>query len=173
MSARHGPVDAETLPRVAQLINKTNQFNLTARRYTEDQVRAMASSPDWWCRWFRLADRFGDHGLIGVVLAEKGPSQWRIDTWLMSCRVLGRRMEDFMCACLLSAARGEGATAVVGQYIPTEKNAVVKSLYPRMGFAARSGSDREFVFSLQDCPILACEVIRDESMKTLSTEKIA
>ena len=174
MAARHGPVDAETLPRVAQLINKTNQFNLTIRRYTEDQVRAMASSPDWWCRWFRLADRFGDHGLIGVILAEKGPSQWRIDTWLMSCRVLGRRMEDFMCACLLSAACEEGATAVVGQYIPTEKNAVVESLYPQMGFAAHPESAQKYVFSLRDCPIHVCAFIHDESIKTfISTEKIA
>ena len=174
MAARHGPVDAETLPRVAQLINKTNQFNLTTRRYTEDQVRAMASSPDWWCRWFRLADRFGDHGLIGVILAEESPSEWRIDTWLMSCRVLGRRMEDFMCACLMSAAQREGATAVVGEYIPTEKNAVVSGLYPQMGFEARPENAREYVFSLRDCPIRGCEFICDESMKTcLSTEKIA
>ena len=165
MSARHGPVDAQTLPRVAQLINKTNQFNLTARRYTEDQVAAMASSPDWWCRWFRLADRFGDHGLIGVLLARKGPLQWRVDTWLMSCRVLGRQMEDFMCASLLSAAQQEGAQAVVGEYIPSEKNAVVSGLYARLGFEASSADGREYVFALADHPIIACEFIRDESRR--------
>jgi len=165
MAARHGPVDARTLPRVAQLINKTNQFNLTARRYTEEQVAAMASSPDWWCRWFRLADRFGDHGLIGVLLAQKGSSEWRVDTWLMSCRALGRRMEDFICACLLSAAQREGARTVVGEYIPTEKNAVVSDLYPRLGFEACSVEGRQYVFSLADRPILACQFIRDESTK--------
>jgi FkbH-like protein len=166
MAARHGPVDALTLPRVAQLINKTNQFNLTTRRYTEDQVAAMAASSDWWCRWFRLSDRFGDHGLIGVLLARKGPSQWRVDTWLMSCRVLGRQMEDFMCACLLSAARQEGALAVVGEYIPSEKNAVVSGLYARLGFEASSAADRrEYVFALADRPTFACKFIRDESIR--------
>ena len=69
MVAEHGPVDAATLARVTQLINKTNQFNLTTRRYTEEQVKAMAESGQWWTRWFKLADRFGEHGLIGVILA--------------------------------------------------------------------------------------------------------
>ncbi|MFZ1936112.1 MAG: HAD-IIIC family phosphatase [Thermoguttaceae bacterium] len=163
MAARQGPVDAQTLPRVAQLINKTNQFNLTTRRYTEDQVAAMAASPEWWCRWFRLADRFGDHGLIGVLLARKGTPAWRVDTWLMSCRVLGRQMEDFMCASLLSAAQREGARAVIGQYVPSEKNAVVSDLYPRLRFKASSADGREYVFSLTDRPIPACQFIRDES----------
>jgi FkbH-like protein len=172
MIARHGPVDAETLPRVTQLINKTNQFNLTARRYTEDQVRAMASSPDWWCRWFRLADRFGDHGLIAVILAEKRPSQWRIDTWLMSCRVLGRQMEDFVCACLLSAARSDGAATVLGEYVPTEKNSLVAGLYPRMGFDASAESGRQYVFSLRDHPLPVCEFIRDSSSKTPPSESL-
>jgi FkbH-like protein len=168
MTARHGPVDAQTLPRVAQLINKTNQFNLTTRRYTEEQVAAMASSPDWWCRWFRLADRFGDHGLIGVLLARKDAVEWRIDTWLMSCRVLGRRMEDFMCACLLAAAQHEGVQAVVGQYIPSEKNAVVSGLYPRLGFEASSAERQEYVFTLAGHPIPACQFVRDESQSSCS-----
>ena len=153
------------MPRVAQLINKTNQFNLTTRRYTEDQVAAMASSSDWWCRWFRLADRFGDHGLIGVLLARKGPSQWRVDTWLMSCRVLGRQMEDFMCACLLSAAQREGAQAVIGEYVPSEKNAVVSGLYARLGFEASPADRRQYVFTLADRPTFACKFIRDESIR--------
>jgi FkbH-like protein len=165
MAARHGAVDVQTLPRVAQLINKTNQFNLTTRRYTEDQVAAMASSPDWWCRWFRLADRFGDHGLIGVILARRGPCEWRVDTWLMSCRVLGRRMEDFMAACLLSAASQEGARTVVGEYIPTEKNAVVSGLYRRLGFDSATANGQEYVLSLADHPIRTCQFIHDESMK--------
>jgi FkbH-like protein len=165
MTAHHGPVNAQTLPRVAQLINKTNQFNLTTRRYSEDQVAAMAASPDWWCQWFRLADRFGDHGLIGVLLARKGLCEWRVDTWLMSCRVLGRQMEDFICACLLSAAQEGGASSVVGEYIPSEKNALVSDLYSRLGFEASSADRREYVFSLADRPIRACPFIRDESMK--------
>jgi FkbH-like protein len=169
MSACHGPVDAKTVTRVSQLINKTNQFNLTTRRYTEDQVRAMASSPDWWCRWFRLSDRFGDHGLIGVILAEKGRVEWRIDTWLMSCRVLGRQMEEFMCASLLSAAQREGASNVVGEYLPSEKNAVVSGLYPRMGFEALPESEHRFVYSLRGSTIRGCEFIRDASTEIPSS----
>jgi FkbH-like protein len=165
MTARHGPVDAETLPRVVQLINKTNQFNLTTRRYTENQVRAMAASPDWWCRWFRLADRFGDHGLIGVILADKREHPvWYVDTWLMSCRVLGRQMERFMCACLLTAAKRDGARAVGGEYISSEKNAVVGDLYPRMGFQQCPKVKQLYEFSLLEWPIPVCEFIRDDSL---------
>ncbi|MEN6407983.1 MAG: HAD-IIIC family phosphatase [Thermoguttaceae bacterium] len=160
---RHGPVDAATLVRVTQLINKTNQFNLTTRRYTEDQVRAMSSSPNWWCHWFRLADRFGDHGLIGVLLAEKNGGQWRIDTWLMSCRVLGRKMEDYMGACLLTAAKADGAATVIGEYVPTEKNALVSNLYSQMGFESLADSPRRYVFPLTQGPIRVCEFIQDAS----------
>jgi FkbH-like protein len=134
MVAEHGAVSDRTLPRVTQLINKTNQFNLTARRYTEEQVRAMATSPHWWCRWFKLSDRFGDHGLIGVILAEKSGPSWRVDTWLMSCRVLGRGIEQFMCDCLMAAAREEDAIEIVGEYTATERNTLVRDLYQRLGF---------------------------------------
>ncbi|MBN1394023.1 MAG: HAD family hydrolase [Pirellulales bacterium] len=162
MISSHGPVDAQTLPRVAQLTNKTNQFNLTTRRYTEDQVKAMAESPDWWCHWFRLADRFGDHGLIGVIIAEKNADRWRVDTWLMSCRVLGRQMEEFMSACLLSAAKKEGASLVVGEFIPTARNSLVADLYPRLGFMPRAGNEREYEFSLLEREISPCGFISDK-----------
>jgi FkbH-like protein len=161
MSAEHGPVDAKTLPRVTQLINKTNQFNLTTRRYAEEQVRALAESPDWWCRWFKLADRFGDHGLIGVLLARKDKSAWNIDTWLMSCRVLGRNMEKFMAQTLLTAAREQGAASVVGEYVPTAKNGLVKDLYPRLGFEVSADRSGKFVFDLVGKPIPECAFIRD------------
>ncbi len=152
MAAEHGPIDGATLTRATQLINKTNQFNLTTRRYTEEQLRRMASSPDWWCRWFKLADRFGDHGLVGVMLAEKSRNGWKIDTWLMSCRVLGRTMEDFMFAALLSAARAEGARTVFGRFIPTEKNAPVKDLFIRLGFDACAEDLQQYVLDLQKPP---------------------
>lgn len=148
MAAEHGPVDAQTLPRVTQLINKTNQFNLTTRRYTEEQVRAMAASRDWWCHWFKLADRFSEYGLIGVMLVKKGGAQWLVDTWLMSCRVLGRNMEEFMLACLVRAARDGGAREIVGQFIPTEKNVLVQDLYSRLGFAPRPESPGSFVLDV-------------------------
>lgn len=149
MVAAHGPVDAATLPRVAQLVNKTNQFNLTTRRYSEEQLAVLARSPDWWCHWFRLADRFGDHGLVGVLLAQCQGSRWTIDTWLLSCRVLGRQMEHYMAACLLTAAEQAGATEVVGQYLPTEKNGLVQDLYARLGWTACPKVPGQYLFDLR------------------------
>jgi FkbH-like protein len=121
--------------RVTQLINKTNQFNLTTRRYTESQVSALAGDPAGWARAFHLADRFGDSGLIGVLLCVPSePGAWEIDTWLMSCRVLGRRMEHYMFDQLCDAARAAGIARIVGVYRPTAKNTQVADLFPRLGF---------------------------------------
>ncbi|MGA2936330.1 MAG: HAD-IIIC family phosphatase [Syntrophobacteraceae bacterium] len=159
MVAETGPVDNMTLARVTQLINKTNQFNLTTRRYSEQEVRRMAASPDWWTRWFRLKDKFGDHGLIGVILAGKSANQWNVDTWLMSCRVLGRKMEEFMHAELVKAAFDDGAAMVTGEYIPTRKNELVKDMYPGLGFVQGNGPNH-FAFHIMDLEIPGCEFIR-------------
>ena len=161
MIAESGPVDDRTLVRVTQLINKTNQFNLTTQRYTEEQVRSMMDSPSWWTRWYRLKDRFGDHGLIGVVLAQKNQEEWVIDTWLMSCRVLGRKMENYMCQDILTAAREAGAGKVYGNYIPTAKNMLVKDLYKQVGFEP-TGKDNTFVFDLTVKSIPGCPFIRSQ-----------
>lgn len=160
MVAENGAVDAATLSRVTQLINKTNQFNLTTRRYTEEQVRAMATSPRWWTRWFRLADKFGDYGLIGVMLAEKNEGCWRLDTWLMSCRVLGRQVEEHMIAVATRAAAAEGAKELRGEYLPTPKNGLVKDLYPRLGFAPAQRGGCTFTLSLQPS-LPSCPFVRE------------
>lgn len=161
MVAETGPIDANTLSRVTQLINKTNQFNLTSKRYSEEQVRAMAESSDWWTRWFRLKDKFGDHGLIGVILASKEENKiWYIDTWLMSCRVLGRKMEDFMCEELLRAAQKEDVSHVFGEYIPTAKNVLVKELYSRLGFI-ENGSPNRYSFNILNSRIPECNFISE------------
>ena len=127
-------MDSDTLARVTQLINKTNQFNLATRRYTEEQVQAMMESAHRWFYWFRLRDRFANHGLIGVLLANRGPEVWTVDTWLMSCRVIGRGVEEFMFQKLLEAARSAAATTLRASYIPTAKNDLVRDLLPRLGF---------------------------------------
>ena len=163
MTAAHGPVDAATLPRVAQLVNKTNQFNLTARRYTEEQIQAAGKTNGWWQRWFRLADRFGDHGLIGVLLVEKGRLRWRIDVWLMSCRILGRQMEEFMFFALQAAARDEGAQELLGEYLPTAKNQLVEGLYARLGFRELPDCPGQWLFDLREQPLAAPRFIRDQS----------
>ena len=159
MVAESGPLDDKTLTRVTQLVNKTNQFNLTTRRYSQEQVKWMAQSPDWWTRWFRLKDRFGDHGLIGVMLVKKNGKQWDVASWLMSCRVLGRRMEEFMSAEMLMAAKAEGAIKVCGQYIPTAKNALVKDMYSHIGFE-QQGENTCYFLNLEATEISACQFIR-------------
>lgn len=157
LRAQHGAVDARTLARVTQLINKTNQFNLTSKRYTEEQVRSMMTSPDWWCRWFRLADRFGDYGLVGVMLVHKGQSAWDVDTWLLSCRALGKQMEQFMCLTMLQAARSAGASEVHGHYIPTARNAQVQDIYPRLGFTEIANEPEEiYAFDLNSAALPRC-----------------
>jgi FkbH-like protein len=141
MSATVGQFDDPNLPRITQLVNKTNQFNLTTRRYTEEQLRALAQHPEYCTRWIRLRDRFGDNGLIGVLLAHEDPTRdgLEIDLWLMSCRVLGRRIEELMLAELLVAAKARGLPRLVGRYIPTPKNGMVRDLYPRLGFIPLGG----------------------------------
>jgi len=136
MVVEHGSFDEITIPRLVQLINKSNQFNLTTRRVTMEQLRKLAASPEAWCRWFRVKDRFGDHGLVGVLIATTSQDVWSVDTWLMSCRVLGRRIEHFMCATMLAAAAAAGAKRIIGEYIPTKKNDLVSDLFSKMGFAS-------------------------------------
>jgi FkbH-like protein len=148
MSATIGAFDDANLPRIAQLVNKTNQFNLTTRRYTEEQLRAFMQNPAYWTRWFRLRDRFADNGLIGLLLAHTDtPESLEIDLWLMSCRVLGRRMEEFMFAQLVAAARLKGVRRILGRYLATPKNGMVRDLYPRLGFTGvDERSDKETVW---------------------------
>jgi FkbH-like protein len=129
-----GPVDRLSRPRVAQLINKSNQFNLTTRRYSEAEVAALEADADVHAIQVRLADRFGDNGLISVIIARREANTWAIDTWLMSCRVLERRIEQAVLAHLVAAARADGALALTGTYIPSAKNMMVADHYARLGF---------------------------------------
>jgi FkbH-like protein len=155
MEIEHGPVDADTCERVTQLINKTNQFNLTTKRYSQEDVRRRMLSPDYWFRWYRLRDRFAEHGLIGVLLAEKGTSEWTVDAWLMSCRVIGRDVEQFMLRDLAAEAESAGAARLRARYIPTAKNKLVEDLLPRSGFAPAEG-EGEFVLELATAALPAC-----------------
>lgn len=128
--------DDFTVPRIAQLINKTNQFNLTTRRYTEDDIRRMRVSPDYDIYSFSAADAFGDHGIIGVLIIKKeSAAEWRIDTFLMSCRVIGRDIERAVLASFAAFAEKRGISALIGEYIPTAKNSPCKDIYLKAGFA--------------------------------------
>lgn len=130
-----GTVDADTLPRVAQLLAKTNQFNLTVRRHSAADVQAMLERGAI-ALWLRLADRFGDHGLVGVAIALPGENgAWRIDSFLLSCRVIGRGVETAFLSRLATLARERGATGIVGEYLPAPKNSLVAEFFPQQGFA--------------------------------------
>ena len=135
------------LQRTVQLINKTNQFNLTTRRYTEEDVLAIMTDERAFGLQLRLVDRFGDNGIIAVVIGKmNGAEDLVIDTWLMSCRVLGRQVEPTTLNLIAESAKRLGARRVIGEYVPTKKNGMVKDHYKKLGFtrvdAAADGSSR-------------------------------
>ena len=122
------------LQRIAQLTNKSNQFNLTTLRCSEDDIRAMAESSAHLCLYGKLADKFGDNGVVTVVDGEQQGSVLHLRLWLMSCRVLKRGMEDAMMDALVADASARGVQTVIGYYYPTAKNAMVRDFYAEMGF---------------------------------------
>ena len=140
------PFDDTGRARISQLINKSNQFNLTTRRYTEADVAAVQNDPDAFTLQVRLADTFGDNGMISVVICRRdrreGEGQvWHIDTWLMSCRVLGRKVELAVLQELVAQARLRGIARLLGKYLPTEKNKLVEDHYAKLGFTLRDKAD--------------------------------
>jgi FkbH-like protein len=131
-----GAFDAAGRQRISQLINKTNQFNLTTKRYTELEVAEAEADPTVFTLQARLKDKFGDLGMIGVVIARPiQAATWEIDTWLMSCRVLGRGVEQAMLSKIVSEAKTQGIRRIVGKYIPTSKNGMVAEHYKKLGFS--------------------------------------
>ena len=122
------------LDRITQLTNKTNQFNLTARRYTRAELEAIACDRNAVALYGKLSDRFGEHGLISVVLALREQDTLNIELWLMSCRVLKRDMETAMLDALVERAAAAGVRTLRGLYRPTAKNAIVREHYPSLGF---------------------------------------
>jgi FkbH-like protein len=146
MVAEFGAVDRVNMPRVVQLINKTNQFNLTTIRRNQAELEALLAKPGTRAFWVRLRDKFADHGLIAVAIAELEGDTLEIDTLLMSCRVLGRGVEALVVSELAKMAEAAGAAEIRGRYLPTARNGMVADLYPRLGFAeagrAESGETR-------------------------------
>jgi FkbH-like protein len=137
MSLVFGPITPIDLARATQLINKTNQFNTTTRRLTADEVAALASSPQNITLQFRLLDRFGDNGLVSVMLLRpdrQDPQLLDMVNWVMSCRVFGRQLEDEAMNIAVEAARAQGAVALRAEFIPTQKNGVISGLFPSLGF---------------------------------------
>ena len=139
MSVVAGPIGAVDLVRSAQLINKTNQFNPTTRRHALEEVERFAASEQCLTLQFRLTDRFGDNGLVSVMILRpdaEASDVLEIDTWVMSCRVFGRQLELEAMNTAVEAARKRGIRTLRADYIPTPKNGVVRELYPSLGFTA-------------------------------------
>ena len=133
--AEVSPLTPLTLARVAQLTQKTNQFNLTTRRYTEQQLAEVAARADWSVFSLRLRDRFGDNGLVGVAVARARADAWELDTFLLSCRVIGRTVETALLSHVAERARLAGAKRLRGRFLPTKKNAPAREFYPAHGFS--------------------------------------
>lgn len=151
-----GAVGPETLPRVSQLIGKTNQFNLTTRRYTSAALEQMMADGAITL-WLRARDRFGDNGLVGVALAVPADGQdravWRIDVLLMSCRVIGRRIETALLSELSRRVRRAGGRRLVGEFIPTDRNSMAASVYPDHGFVPADDAGRTWELALSEAAV--------------------
>jgi FkbH-like protein len=150
----------EDLGRITQLINKTNQFNLTTIRRTLDEVRELASSSDFRVYGLRVTDKFGEYGLTGVIVVWISPDQrrWTLDTLLLSCRVLGRGVETALIGALVDDARREGAVEFAASFIPTAKNALSASFLPNQRFTRVS--DQEWHLALSDAPAVPHHIER-------------
>ena len=143
MTAVYGPFTAVDHARVVQLINKTNQFNTTTRRYAGEEVARIMDDPDSLTLQFRLLDRVGDNGLVSTMILRPTPADddvLEIENWVMSCRVFGRELEFEAMNVAVEAARERGARALIADYIPTAKNDVISKLYPSLGFTEIDGA---------------------------------
>jgi FkbH-like protein len=164
MVATVEPFNSIGRARISQLINKSNQFNLTSRRYTESEVANLEADSGVLTLQARLRDRFGDNGMIGVAVCRRQGGAWDIDTWLMSCRVLGRRVEELFLAEIVRAAREQGVETLRGRFIPTGKNDLVRDHYKKLGFAPVGTDGQTTLWQLDvgsyHCPVLPIEVHR-------------
>ncbi len=152
MTISFKPFDAQGRQRIVQLINKTNQFNLTTRRYTEAQVSEMEADASVLTLQVRLTDRFGDLGMIAVIIGRPHPDRGAvldIDNWLMSCRVLGRQVESATLSVIAAKAKAMKFASLAGTYIPTDKNRLVENHYGTLGFVkSASGPNGKSVWEL-------------------------
>jgi FkbH-like protein len=158
------PVAPGTLARVAQLTQKTNQFNLTTRRYTEQQIQEMAACPNWRVWSLQVTDRYADNGLVGVAISRVEGDLCEIDTFLMSCRVIGRTVETALLAKLAEDARERGARLLQGWFLPTKKNAPAQDFYRDHGFveSMRTAEGARFTLDLTQATIAMPEWIRTQ-----------
>lgn len=150
--------DSYSIPRISQLTQRTNQFNLTTRRYTENDIVSFVKSPDHHVFYLQLQDKYGDSGIVGVAIVYKGKSSWDIDTFLLSCRVLGRTVETAFLFHIVTVAREENVKYIYGSYIPTKKNKPAEALYQNHCFELyqRTSGEVRWVLDIEkgriECP---------------------
>ena len=145
-----GSFSPATIPRVTQLINKTNQFNFTTRRYTEAEIINISDSELYITLWGRLEDKFGDNGIVTAMIVSLHGKRAVIDLWVMSCRVFKRSLEFAMFETLIDQLRKRGIEELVGVYIPTAKNVILKDFYADLGFSRIEGEDGKYLLPLTD-----------------------
>lgn len=148
--------DSFHIPRIAQLTQRSNQFNLRTVRYTEKEIEDIANSDRYITLYFTLKDKFGDHGLISVVIMEKKEEMLFVNTWLMSCRVLKRTVEEYVINTMITTAREQGYKKIVGEYIPTPKNSMVKDIYERMGF--KNMGENKYEMDVNSFELIKCYI---------------
>jgi len=122
------------IPRLSQLTQKTNQFNMTTRRYPEEDIKKFSANDNFIVVCMKIVDKFGDNGITGMVIVEKGKDNWRIDTFLLSCRIIGRRVEETLLAYIIKEAKKGKAKTLTGEFSPTKKNIVAKDFYKNNAF---------------------------------------
>jgi hypothetical protein len=142
------PATPAVLTRVAQLTQKTNQFNLTPRHYSEQQIAGLAKNPSWGVYGVRVKDRLGDNGLVGVVIIHETEEIAEIDTFLLSCRVVGRTVETAILSFLIDQARRRRRTKLQGWFSPTKKNDLAKEFYAQHKFQVVEENGRGTLWSL-------------------------
>lgn len=130
--------DSSSIPRISQLVLKTNQFNLTTKRYTEEKIQDFAKDPKIIMCCAQVEDKFGDHGITGVfIIKHIKPKEWQLDTFLLSCRVIGREVEHAMMSFIITEAKKSGVSNILAEFIPTEKNIPIKDFLKQCGFEKR------------------------------------
>ena len=140
--------DNFSIPRAAQMTNKTNQFNLTTKRYDESQIRFFYNSTDYKIYLIKVADKFGNHGITGMAIINKGSKKWQIDTFLLSCRVIGKTVEKTLIQRIIDDARSEGIQVLEGKFIPTQKNKPASTLYEDNGFVCMDENEDYSIWNL-------------------------
>ncbi|KTD60702.1 HAD-IIIC family phosphatase [Legionella shakespearei] len=149
MSAEIKPFSAPNVPRITQLINKTHQFNLTNKTYTANEIESISNDPDYIGLYGRLADVYGDHGLISVIIGHIHDKECHIESWLMSCRVFKRTMEYALFDALTKKCKESGIETIKGYYNPTSKNGLVIDLYKNLGFTCVENKNHVSIWQLQ------------------------